>query len=239
MKLNKNDFLEKIKNANIENDPFDHLVIDNLLPDDFYKKLSQDFSDEDFHGNYTRGGYGNAERFGVDITDFDTWRLSDKKINTVIHESNYNSLSNSRSKTIKLFFDFLLENQGDIYSTLCSKMQSEKTQENYFFHASMTKDHVGYEIEKHTDSEENIFTILFYAPENNDNKEFGLHLYKDAVTEAGKKSVDFIPNRMIAFAPCEVNKDRTPTWHEVKRLSNKLVGSRNSFQLFFYKNNLD
>ena len=27
MKLNKNDFLEKIKNANIENDPFDHLVM--------------------------------------------------------------------------------------------------------------------------------------------------------------------------------------------------------------------
>ena len=114
-----------------------------------------------------------------------------------------------------------------------------KKHKRTIFHASMTKDHVGYEIEKHTDSEENIFTILFYAPENNDNKEFGLHLYKDAVTEAGKKSVDFIPNRMIAFAPCEVNKDRTPTWHEVKRLSNKLVGSRNSFQLFFYKNNLD
>ena len=100
----------------------------------------------------------------------------------------------------------------------------------------MTKDSVGYEIEKHTDSEENIFTILFYTPENDDNKEFGLHIYKDASTEAGAKSVDFLPNRMLVFAPCAPNKDRTPTWHEVKRLSDKLVGTRNSFQIFFYKN---
>ena len=241
MELNNNDFLENIKNANIYNEPFDHLVIDNLLPDDFYKKLSQDFSNEDFHGKYTRGGYGNKERFGVDITDYDTWRRSGKNMPTTIHKSNYDSLSSNGSKNIKLFFDFLLENQEALYSTLCSKMQSEKTQENYFFHMSMTKDSVGYEIEKHTDNEENIFTILFYTPENNDNKEFGLHISdcgcNRAHWEAGAKSVDFIPNRMLVFAPCEVNKDRTPTWHQVKRLTDKLVGTRNSFQMFFYKNN--
>jgi len=236
VKLNKNDFLEKIKNSTIHKEPFDHLVIDNLLPDDFYKMMSQDFSNEDFHSNYTRGGYGNKERFGVDITDYDTWARTGKKMTTSIHKSNYDSLSNKGSKNIKLFFDFLLENEEELYSTLCSKMQSDKTQENYFFHVSVTKDHVGYEIEKHTDNEENIFTILFYAPENEDNKEFGLHIYKDADTEEGAKSVDFMPNRLLVFAPCEVNKDRTPTWHEVKRLSDKLVGTRNSFQLFFYKN---
>ena len=46
-----------------------------------------------------------------------------------------------------------------------------------------------------------------------------------------------MPNRMIVFAPSSPNKERPPTWHEVKRLSSKLVGTRNSFQMFFYKNN--
>lgn len=236
MNLNKNNFLDKIKNASIHNEPFDHLVIDNLLPDDFYKELSKDFSNEDFHAKYKMGKYGRGERFGVDVTDYDTWYGTGKNMPTTIHQSNYNSLSNGGSKNIKLFFDFLLENEEALYSTLCSKLQTKKLQDNYFFHVSMTKDHVGYEIEKHTDSEENIFTILFYTPENDANKEFGLHIYGDAATEAGAKSVDFVPNRMLVFAPCEQNKDRTPTWHEVKRLSDKLVGTRNSFQIFFYKN---
>ena len=236
MTLNKNNFLDKIKKATIHNEPFEHLVVDNLLPGDFYNKLSEDFSNEDFHSRYTRGKYGRGERFGVDITDYDTWYGTGKNIPTTIHQSNYDSLSNGGSKNIKSFFDFLLENEEALYSTLCSKLQTAKSQDDYFFHINMTKDHVGYEIEKHTDCEENIFTILFYAPENEDNKEFGLHIYEDATTEAGAKSVDFMPNRMLVFAPCEENKDKTPTWHEVKRLSDELVGTRNTFQIFFYKN---
>lgn len=236
MQINKKDFLNKIKDAKINTEPFDHLVIENLLPDDFYKKLSQDFSNEQFNGRYSRGSYGNRERFGVDITDYNTWSRSGKNISTTLHKNNYNALSTNGSKSIKTFFDFLLENHQDLYSTLCSKLQTTKIKDEYFFHASMTKDSVGYEIEKHTDNEENIFTILFYAPETDANKDFGLHVYKDAKTESGAKSIDFMPNRMLVFAPCEPNKDRTPTWHQVKRLSDKLVGSRNSFQIFFYKN---
>ena len=89
----------------------------------------------------------------------------------------------------------------------------------------MTKDSVGYKVEPHTDDEQNIFTILFYAPETDINKEFGLHVCKE--------KIDFMPNRMIVFAPSKPNKERPPTWHEVKRLSDKLVGTRNSFQIFF------
>ena len=43
MTLNKNNFLDKIKKATIHNEPFEHLVVDNLLPGDFYNKLSEDF----------------------------------------------------------------------------------------------------------------------------------------------------------------------------------------------------
>ncbi len=228
--------VKKIEECQVVNEPFDHLVIDNLLSDDLYENLSRDFSNEDFSGKYTRGDYGNKERFGVDITDFDTWKRSGKNIATKIHESNYETLSTKGSNNLKLFFDSLLEDQGILYSTLCSKLQTKKPQENYFFHASMTKDSVGYEIKPHTDDSTNIFTILFYTPETDINKEFGLHVYKDVHNHLDARLIDFIPNRMVVFAPSEPNKERPPTWHEVRRLSDRLVGTRNSFQMFFYKN---
>ena len=235
MQINKKDFLNKIKDTKINTEPFDYLVVENLLPDDFYKKLSQDFSNEQFNGRYSRGDYGNKERFGVDITDYNAWSRSGKTISTALHKNNYNALSTKGSKSIKVFFDFLLETQEALYSTLCSKLQTEKTQHNYFFHASMTKDSVGYEIKPHTDDNTNIFTILFYTPETDINKEFGLHIYKDVHNHLDARLIDFIHNRMVVFAPSEPNTERPPTWHEVRRLSDELAGTRNSFQMFFYK----
>ena len=229
------DVFKKIQSAEVNTEPFDHLVVDSLLPDDFYKKLSQDFSNEDFRGKYARGGYGNKERVGVDITDYGAWERSCESIPTTIHENNYSTLSTRGSKNIKLFFDFLLETQAALYSTLCSKLQTEREQDNYFFHASMTKDSVGYEIKPHTDTDKNIFTILFYTPETDINKEFGLHIYKDVHNHLDARLIDFIPNRMVVFTPSEPNGERPPTWHEVRRLTDELVGTRNSFQIFFYK----
>ena len=140
MQINKKDFLNKIKDAKINTEPFDHLIIDNLLPDNFYEKLSQDFSNEQFDGRYSRGGYGNRERFGADITDYNAWRRSGKSITTAIHKDNYSALSTKGGKSIKAFFDFLLENHQDLYSALCSKLQTAKIKDEYFFHASMDID---------------------------------------------------------------------------------------------------
>lgn len=264
------DILEKIQNTQIQTEPYEHLIVDNFLPSDFYQRLSSDLEAEHFTSlKYVKGQYGPRERFGVDITDFDAWESS-KRVNgmsihrwkrdvpyikdeeerlkrqrewntwktslrTKIHHHNYSSLPQESS--LKAFFDLLMGNKDELYSALHKKLETSKHEEdNYFFHASMVKDGLGYKIGKHTDSEENIFTILFYAPQTDINKECGLHIYKDANTEAGAKLLDFIPNRMVAFAPCEQGKDRPPTWHEVKRLTNNLVGTRNSFQMFFYKN---
>ena len=266
----REDILEKIQNAQIQTEPYEHLIVDNFLPSDFYQKLASDLEAEHFTNfKYVKGEYGPRERFGVDITDFDAWESS-KRVNGMpipnwqidvpyirdeeerlkrkrewgtwktslrkkIHHHNYSSLPQESS--LKVFFDLLMGNREELYSALHRKLETSKHEgDNYFFHASMVKDSLGYEIGKHTDSEENIFTILFYAPQTDINKECGLHIYKDANTEAGAKLLDFIPNRMVAFAPCEQGKDRPPTWHEVKRLTNNLVGTRNSFQMFFYKN---
>lgn len=236
MQLPIKELFDKIQNSEVHTEPFDHLAVDNLLPDDFYKGLAKELEAEDFPSNYARGPYGNKERFGVDITDYPTWKASGSKIPTRAHRGNYEALLSGKSDNIKFFVQLLLKNEKEFYSLLGSKLPTEKFQDNYFFHVNMTKDSVGYEVEAHTDDEQNIFTILFYTPETDVNKEFGLHVYEDAHTQLGVRTIDFTPNRMIIFAPSKPNKERPPTWHEVRRLSDKLVGTRNSFQMFFYKN---
>ena len=221
------DIFDKIRNTEVQTEPFDHLVIDNLLPDDFYKDVAKELSAEDFPGRYTRGAYGNKERYGVDITDYAAWKATRDKVFITMHPRNYESLVSGKCVNIQFFVKLILDNHKDFYSLLYSKLPTERFQDNYFFHASMVKDSVGYEIEPHTDDKENIFTILFYAPETDINKEFGLYVCKE--------KIDFIPNRMIVFAPSKPNEERPATWHEVRRLSDKLVGTRNSFQMFFLK----
>ena len=252
MHPNIKNIFSKIEKSTIQTDPFEHLVIDNLLPDDFYKDLAKEFNAEDFHRHYESGGYGNKERYGVDITNYSAWAGSGRKIGTTLHQDNYNSLLSRDHTNLEFFVNLLLKNEKDFYSLLSSKLTTERLQDNYFYHVSMIKDVAGYEVKAHPDNQQNIFTILFYTPETDINREFGLQVYKDGgntpvavgsslpssnryLETAGE--IDFLPNRMIIFAPSYPDESRPTTWHSVHRVSNKLVGTRNSFQMFFYRNN--
>jgi hypothetical protein len=356
------EFFNKIEKTEVQSEPFKHLIVDNILPNDFYKDLAKELSDEDFYNNYQKGPYGPLERFGVDITDYDTWVDGDWRlcIPTKVHPNNYDKLLDRNLSYIGAFIKLLLENHKDFYSLLCSKFSTERGGDEYFFHLSMVKDKEGYKIDPHTDDEQNIFSILLYTPETDANKEFGLDVYKDAgseitkgrqmqsiemserrridtppnrvtlegsdetphspdriiierasremidipnkiITECGQianfipnkitvetprpaidmpfdrillesddgkvnipkqvtakcgkiidlsdfipvsrnrvsmrrgKTIEFIPNRMVVFAPSKPNSDRPATWHAVRRISDKIVGTRNSFQMFFVR----
>ena len=281
-------FFDKIQKAEVQPEPFDHLIVDDLLPDDFYKAMAKELEDMSlWEDDYTRGPYGSIERFGVDITDFSTWESGNRQISTAINHRNYRPLLHAKNSNIKFFVDFLLKNEKHFYSLLCSMLPTERIQDDYFFHLSMIKDRMGYEISPHTDDIQNIFTILFYAPETDINTEFGLQIsdkanvlrtyqkylllhnsdlfvpifdnsrvtvkdfmpnklrtksgriiefVPDKMSLKNRRKIDFMPNRMMVFAPSKPNQQRRATWHEVLRVSNKLVGTRNSFQMFFYRN---
>ena len=264
--------LKNIQNSQVIEEPFEHLIVDNLLSDSFYSELSQELNNNLFcKQSYIQGDYGGSSRFAVDITDYSSWLDSKRTVPTKIHQHNYNVLSSeANSDNIRLFIDLFLENQEALYQVLCSKLSSRKIQGNYFFHASVVQDSKGYSIEPHTDDEQNIFTILFYAPTTQENKQFGLHIGKKAHAKIGSNqwpldehhinqdrlsrsyaiehgidmkycieqptAVDFMPNRMIIFAPTKPDGDKIPTWHEVREVTKELVGTRNSFQMFYYKN---
>ena len=230
MELDAQELFEKIKTAEIKYHPFAHLIVDNFLPCVFYKQLASQLEQQDFPTNYIRGSYGNRERYAVDLTDYSTWKSSGKNISTTLHLKNYESLCSDNGSIIQAFVDTLLKNEVEFYSLLGAKMPTERMRGDYFFHINMTKDDVGYTIGPHLDDRENIFTILFYTPETDVNKEFGLNVCQE--------KIDFIPNRMVIFPPSGPDERRPPTWHEVKRLTDKLVGTRNSFQMFFLQNNI-
>lgn len=162
MELDIQNLFHKIEKAQLQTEPFDHLVIDGFLPSIFFKELARELEVEDFPNNYTRAPYGNKERFGVDITDYCSWKASGRRILTTIDEKNYNSISSKdTNKHIRLFIDLLLKNEKHFYSLLASRLPTERNQDNYFFHINMTKDGIGYRIEPHPDDKHNIFTILF------------------------------------------------------------------------------
>ena len=87
----------------------------------------------------------------------------------------------------------------------------------------------------------NLFTLIIYCPINKDNINFGTEIYykkdgnckncsnikhfeKDCLFNVEKK-VDFIPNKILIFAPND------HLWHGVKDI-NEIVVTRNSIQFF-------
>jgi hypothetical protein len=242
----------KIDNAEVQTEPFDHVVIDNLLPQDFYKEVSEELDRANLDNHCEKGDYGTKGRFGVDITDYSAWKNSGCKSSTTIHQNNYNLIS-QKLPNVHVFVNFLLENEKSFYSAIASKFPTERIKDDYFFHLHLNKDSLGYKIPAHVDGN-NIFTILFYTPQTDVNKMFGLDLYGEGGStpvlvdrlheERHKgptenlqlvKHVDFLPNRMLIFAP-SYGGVRPATWHGVNQLSHELTGTRNSFQMFFYPN---
>ena len=126
MKIIKEDSFDKIKNAEVQTEPFDHIIIDNLLPKDLYKEVSKELEVQDFPRNYKRGDYGNKERFGVDITDYSAWKNSGCNCPTTIHRDNYNLFLSKKLPSAQLFVNFILENEKRLYSALSSKLPTER-----------------------------------------------------------------------------------------------------------------
>lgn len=220
--------IDRIQNAEVQTEPFNHIVIDDLLPPEFYASLAKQVNEVEFAGFNLSNYASSAARVGVNITDHNLWEDSGGNIPTTLQNNNYGLLESRNLNEIKKFADCLLDNEGELYSLLQSKLLTGRHQEDYFFHISLIKDGTNYEIPPHPDGAVNIFTILFYTPETDCNKQFGLDIYTN--DKELYKKVDFLPNKMIAFAPS------SNTWHGVKPLNDKLIGTRNSFQMFFYRN---
>ena len=150
-----NNIIHKIKNSQVHSEPFEHLIIDNFLPNDLYKKIATELQEQDFYVNYKKGDYGGKERFAADITDHSDWDIGDCNLQTKMHPVNYKRLLATDSTNVINFTKCLIQNHEKFYSAIHSKLLTERFTSDYFFHLSMIKDEIGYKIAPHTDAEMN------------------------------------------------------------------------------------
>jgi len=139
MKLVVDDLFERIRCSSVRKEPFPHLVVDDFLPQDFYKQLARQLNYDDFPSRYEKGLYGGENRYCVDLTDFVAWRNSGCRLSTVIHERNYKSLLSMREQWLQLFVNVLLNNEKKFCSILCSKLREEDFRGDCFFISAWLK----------------------------------------------------------------------------------------------------
>ena len=220
-----------INKNNLYNSPFPHLDISDMLDINLYNKLANDLDILDL--KYFKNTF-SKNRYQIEITEKD----------------NINHLPINIINFIKNIFD----NKDKLFSILSNILEPKS--KNYYLLISITKDFKNYHIGPHPDSPLNIYTILLYTPINNNNKNLGTELYINnnncsKCVECGyvcpthhykkikypdeknnfivKKKTEFIPNKLIAFAP------GVHTWHGVRHIDN-IDKSRNSIQIFYMKN---
>ena len=212
-----NNFISKINETNVNNMPYKHLFIKNIFPEDFYDKLSHEINKIDI------------ELFKVDHFYFGGVHRNSIKIINNIDDSNYLILKKHKNQLGNLLHvvDYFFENEKRIITSFSDKIPTPRMTDSRYIYFSIVKDNAKYYIEPHTDASQNIYTMLLYTPLDSKNKKYGLEMYEKKNDKfIVKKTIDFLQNRLILFAPLD------NTWHGVKT-RDYVNGSRNSLQIFF------
>ena len=221
-------FLNKLSTSTVTERPFSHLKIDNILPDKFYHVCAEEFENLNFNEfriqNFLNGGKYRDALFIDNLEDYNYHKLSDN---------------------LKKFVTFFMDNKKYIYRSFQNKLVTSRYTDNWNLEFSLNKDSQKYFIEPHPDDKKNIFTILIYFPSNNENSIHGTEFYIKEEGECDNCDIEhfgenckfnvankyeFKKNKIIAFSP-SLN-----SWHGVRKISEEICGTRNSFQIFFMSN---
>ena len=242
--MDKTHVIDKLNNVQMNTEPFNYLLIDELLQNNDYKNISNELESFNFNSVKTNNLCNNLRK-QIYLT------INDKKNNDTIFSKNYYKINCEYTKN---FINFLVENEDYIYNHLTTKFKTKNVpKNNRYLHISMVKDYNGYEIIPHQDGIKTLFTGLIYLPLDDSLKNNGLTIYKEdggSYQRVKYKREDdnrniykyhdqdiyapldiydiiqFLPNRLIIFAPYE------KSWHSVEKLQN-IKTSRNAIQFNF------
>ena len=228
--------LHKIKTTETFKEPYEHLIIDNFIPEDDYKILAQEINEINLlEASDNRENVEVYREQGGLVGE--THSVGDRIISFVKEQNkfpNYNKINE--------FTGLWLENQNKLFTAL-SETFSIKRDSYEYLDFCLIKDQTDYKILPHTDQPGNVFTLLFYCPVDDTNRDLGLSIYeegtgsyihtRDAGTKLLKeyKKAEFLPNRLVCFTRTD------KTWHGVGSDNVSLQGSRNSCQIFFMNPN--
>lgn len=205
--------LDRVAHAELVNDPFPYLVVDEVFPPDYYAQMLEHFPTADSLVPLGQSGRvpSNAykERHVVLFNDEDftrlppaqqafwaamaAWMYSDPFVNAFV--TRFAEALQPRLAKI-LAAEGALRTRGD---------------------ALLVEDHTRYAIGPHTDAPHRLVSFLFYLPEDGSNRDLGTSIYRakdpDFVCWGGPhhtfepfervRTVEFLPNRLLAFPKTE------------------------------------
>lgn len=205
--------LKRIDRAPLVDDPFPHIVVDDIFPEDYYARMLESFPAPDqmkpLHetGRVAKGAYeerhallfedGDFARLDSDIAKFwsslGRWMYSDAFANAFV--SKFADALMSR-------LDKILQAEGRLV------VKGD---------ALLVQDHTRYAIGPHTDAPHRLVTFLFYLPTDASMRDLGTSIYRPkdpAFTCRGGphhpfdrfdkvKTIEYLPNRLLAFPKTE------------------------------------
>lgn len=201
--------IKKLSSAKVTTHPFPYAVIDNIFPNEYFKKIQELFpTDEQLislseTGRVSKGSY--EQRL---VTLFNSEHFLKLDEERKIFFSQLSSL---------LFSSELIESTIDKFLPWCSnrltQLNEKKGKVEVYGDALLVSDRTRYQIGPHTDAPHRLISFLFYLPNDEKYRKLGTSVYtsKDPnfVCPGGPhydfsdfhkmSTIEFIPNRLLVF----------------------------------------
>ena len=208
--------LEKITNAIIDNDPWDHVVIKNFLPESFYNDIVKETE------KYTK-------REELKKSNIRAYHIYVNKSVSVFPDS----------PALKEYYDILLDK--DITNAIETKLSVPTSPKDFYSELNLFTQGYNYG-EIHPDRSDKAITMLHYLADEGDDESIGTLLYtphKDGrhldVFKDCLKSSPYITNCVLLFAP----KDGAYKTNHCMANKSEHTFLRKSFQTFWIKEPAD
>jgi FkbM family methyltransferase len=205
--------VDRISRTEVHIDPFPHLVVDEVFPNDYYELILSRFPEStrmrplSDSGRVAHGQY--EERYALLFLNEEFARLTKEQAEFWRSLSEWLYSDPLANAFITRFHECLQPRMNVILNT--------EGQIRAKGDALLVQDHTRYAIGPHTDAPHRLVTFLFYLPRDNSMREFGTSLYKpkdpNFTCWGGPhhsfeqferiKTVEFLPNRLLVFPKTE------------------------------------
>lgn len=211
---------KKIKDTTIATFPYEHIVIDNIFPENLYKQLTENYIPDNVlsqlkDSNRVGNGYSDS-RYVLKLQS-----------NMPYMEEKLRHVWQNFAKYISYHFIHLILQKFNI------------PEHDLFSDILYVKDKQNYSLGPHTDKVAKVLTCLFYIPINDVNKNHGTSMYlpldENFRCSGGPhhefnkfklhKTIEFIPNRLFCFKKSDVS------FHGVEPVTENIVRNLIIFDL--------
>lgn len=168
MHLNVSDHVkEKIYQSQVETDPFPHLMIENIFPNEYYQYLVKfDIGDEYLQSLEDAGRVSNYPQGRKFISLEENMPILPRQLRDFWQETSAFINAKLTPLVMEKFSNYIVQRLGNDTST-------DITSETLY-----VKDSKGYALSPHSDNPEKILTFLIYLARDWDHQHLGTSIYK-------------------------------------------------------------